>query len=145
MFLVVKLSMVSLIDEVRLLEVLFISLLVLALILFLLSFFLKDPYKELREEIDHLSMQQLQELYQVKKKLKVLEEELLVNEIELSPSIAQIPVTEKKVVHDIIKNQVWSLANQGTPIEQIAQLSSLPIQDVQSILMEFAFRGKKHE
>lgn len=132
-------------NEVSLLEIFFISLLALAVILFLLSFFLKDPYKELREEIDHLSMQQLQEIYQIKKKLKVLEEELMVNEIELSPPISQIPSTDRKEIHDIIKNQVWSLAGQGTPIEQIAKLSSLPVQDVQAILMEFKFRGEKYE
>ncbi|MCQ6273693.1 hypothetical protein JMM81_01715 [Bacillus sp. V3B] len=122
-----------------------ISLFIFSILLFLTSFFLKDPYKEIREEIDQLSMQQLQELYQIKKKLKVLEEELLINDIELSPPLSQMGSSDKKIVHDIIKNQVWSLAQQGTPIEQIAKLSSLPVQDVQGILMEFSFRGEKYE
>ena len=122
-----------------------ISLFVFSILLFLISLFLKDPYKEIREEVDQLSMQQLQELYQIKKKLKVLEEELLVNDIELSPPLSQMGSSDKKLVHDIIKNQVWSLAQQGTPMEQIAKLSSLSVQDVHGILMEFSFRGEKHE
>jgi len=122
-----------------------ISLFIFSILLFLVSLFLKDPYKEIREELDQLSMQQLQELYQIKKKLKVLEEELLVDDIELSPPLSQMGSSDKKTVHDIIKNQVWSLAQQGTPMEQIAKLSSLSVQDVQGILMEFSFRGEKHE
>ncbi len=123
----------------------FISLFFLSLLLFLLSFFLKDPYKQLEEEIDQLSMQQLQEIYQIKKKLKVLEEELLVSDVELSPPLSQYSSSNKKEIHEIIKNQVWSLAKQGTPIEQIAKQSSLPIHEVQTILTEFAFKGEKYE
>jgi hypothetical protein len=90
-------------------------------------------------------MQQLQEIYQIKKKLKVLEEELLVGDIDLSPPLSKMGSSDKKIVHDIIKNQVWSLAQQGIPMEQIAKLSSLSLQDVQGILMEFSFRGEKYE
>ncbi len=123
----------------------FISLFFLSLLLFLLSFFLKDPYKQLEEEIDQLSMQQLQEMYQIKKKLKVLEEELLISDVELFPPLSQYSSSNKKEIHEIIKNQVWSLAKQGTPIEQIAKQSSLPINEVQTILTEFAFKGEKYE
>ncbi|WP_071395757.1 hypothetical protein [Bacillus tuaregi] len=123
---------------------LLISLFCVSLLLFFLSFFLKDPYKQLREEIDQLNMNQLQEMYQIKKKLKILEEELLINEIELSPSLSKIE-SENRAVHDIIKNQVRSLAGQGTPIEQIARQSSLPIKEVQSILKEYGFKGEKYE
>ncbi|KAA9026299.1 hypothetical protein [Niallia endozanthoxylica] len=123
---------------------LFISLFGISILLMILSFFLKDPYKQLREEIDELNMQQLQEMYQIKKKLKVLEEELLVNDIELSPPLSKID-SNHTTVHEIIKNQVRSLAGQGTPIEQIARQSSLPVKEVQAILMESRFRGEKYE
>ena len=126
-------------------EIIFITLFILSLLLFLLSFFLKDPYKQLEEEIDQLSMQQLQEMYQIKKKLKILEEELLVNDVDLSPPLSQFSSPNKKEIHEIIKNQVWSLAKQGTPLEQIAKQSSLPIKEVQAILTEFPFRGEKYE
>ena len=90
-------------------------------------------------------MQQFQEVYQIKKKLKVLEEELLVNDIDFSPTLSSFTKVEKTEVHDIIKNQVWSLCKQGIPIEQIAKQSSLPVKEVQAILTEFPFRGEKYE
>jgi len=123
---------------------LFISLFGISILLMILSFFLKDPYKQLREEIDEINMQQLQEMYQIKKKLKILEEELLVNDIELSPPLSKID-SNHTMVHEIIKNQVRSLAGQGTPIEQIARQSSLPVKEVQAILMESRFRDEKYE
>ncbi|PAQ14797.1 hypothetical protein CD798_09055 [Bacillaceae bacterium SAOS 7] len=43
---------------------------------FLLSLFQKDRYKQLSKEMEDLSMQQLQENYQLKQKIKILEEEL---------------------------------------------------------------------
>lgn len=51
-----------------------------SLFLLILSLFLRDPIKDLREEIDQLSIQQVQELYKIKKKLKLLEEELMIGE-----------------------------------------------------------------
>ena len=117
-----------------------LSLVALAAILFSLSFFLKDPYKELREEIDQLTIQQIQDLYQIKKKLKVLEEELLVSDPVLDKQSSFN--TEKKQIHEIIKNQVWSLAQQGMDINQIARQSSLSTQDVQEIINDFVDKGQ---
>ncbi|WP_079509756.1 hypothetical protein [Mesobacillus jeotgali] len=117
-----------------------ISLIVLAALLFALSFFLKDPYKELREEIDQLTIQQIQDLYQIKKKLKVLEEELLVGDTNLDKQTSFN--TGKKQIHDIIKNQVWSLAQQGMDLNQIAKQSSLSTQEVQEIINEFVDKGQ---
>lgn len=112
----------------------------LAALLFGLSFFLKDPYKELREEIDQLTIQQIQDLYHIKKKLKVLEEELLVNDSILEKQSSF--TSGKKQIHDIIKNQVWSLAQQGMDINQIAKQSSLSNQEVQEIISEFVDKGQ---
>ena len=123
-------------------EIFLIILFLFAIILFILSFFIKDPYKELREELDQFSMQQLQEIYQIKKKLKVLEEELLVTDLDSTPTVTSYSPAEKTDVHDIIKNQVWSLSRQGIPVEQIAKQSSLRVNEVKAILMEFAFKGK---
>ena len=119
---------------------LIISLFVLAALLFAISFFLKDPYKELREEIDQLTIQQIQDLYQIKKKLKVLEEELLVNDTTLEKQTSFN--TGKNQIHDIIKNQVWSLAQQGMDINQIAKQSSLSNKEVQEIINEFVDKGQ---
>jgi hypothetical protein len=44
-------------------------------------------------------------------------------------------------IHEIIKNQVLALAQQGKPIEQIASQSSLAIDDVYRILKENSESG----
>lgn len=120
-----------------------IGLLAFSIMLLILSAFMKDPYKSIREEMDQLSMQQIQEMYTIKKKLKVLEEELLVGDESFQPSLAvrQPSFTnEKKEVHEIIKNQVWSLFQQGLTVEQIARQSSLTAGEVESILAEMMGR-----
>ncbi|MGM0844243.1 MAG: hypothetical protein ACQEUT_04630 [Bacillota bacterium] len=109
-----------------------ISLLSLSILLFILSFFQKDRYKTIEKEMEELSMNFLQENYTVKKRLKVLEEELLMDEgpVFQAPS-SQLP---KKKVHEIVKNQVLALHAQGMNLEQIAKQSALPIMDVQEIV-----------
>jgi len=121
-------------------EYVLLSLLVVSILLFVLSFFVKDPVKELKSEIDQLSLNQIQELYQMKRKIKILEEELLVPDSDFSSTASQ-----KREVHAILKNQVWSLSQQGLSIEQIAKQSSLPIEDVEIILNEFSMRGETYE
>ncbi len=84
----------------------------------------------------------------IKKKLKVLEEELLVTDESFQPavSVRQQPYeNDKKVVHEIIKNQVWSLVQQGLSVDQIARQSSLTPSEVESILAEMIQRGHKYE
>ncbi|WP_204524706.1 hypothetical protein [Litchfieldia alkalitelluris] len=68
-----------------------IALLSLSIILLILSFFKKDSIKELEDQIDQLSMTLIQETYQLKKKISVLEEELLVNDATLNHPSRQTP------------------------------------------------------
>ncbi|SFA96145.1 MULTISPECIES: hypothetical protein [unclassified Bacillus (in: firmicutes)] len=123
-------------------ELIMFILLGISILLIVLSFFQKDPLKELKDEIDQFTIQQVQDLYQIKKKMKVLEEELLVNEVELPKSVYN---SEKKEIHDIIKNQVIALSQQGKAIDQIAAQSSLSMEDVYGILRESKERGTRHE
>ncbi|MDQ0213876.1 hypothetical protein J2S13_000270 [Oikeobacillus pervagus] len=106
-----------------------IGLVTVAIILFILSFFQQDPYKTIEKELDDLSMQCLQDTYQIKKKLKIIEEELLMGDSSILP--------ETMEVNEIIKNQVIALSNQGIPLDQIAKQSSLSIQQVRQILQPY--------
>jgi tRNA pseudouridine-54 N-methylase len=121
-----------------LMAIIIMVLLGLSLVLFLLSLFQKDPYKDLKEEVDQLTLQHVQETYLMKQRLKVLEEELLVNEDHF-PIVSQ----STRDIHEIIKNQVYSLAQQGKSIEQIASQSSLSQKDVYGILKEYAELGMR--
>lgn len=110
-----------------------ISLLSLSILLFIISFFQKDRYKTLENDVEELSMNFLQENYTLKKRLKVLEEELLMDE---GPVFQSAPTQNrpKKQVHEIVKNQVLALHSQGMNLEQIAKQSALPVSDVQDII-----------
>lgn len=126
--------------------ILMYSLLGIAVLLFIVSLFMKDPYKKLQEDIDQLSIQQVQEIYKIKKKLKVLEEELLIDEVDMNPALPvadRQPVADNSAnpIHAIIKNQVWSLASQGVSIEKIASQSSLSTAQVQQIITEGVKKG----
>ncbi|MGG3989330.1 helix-turn-helix domain-containing protein [Bacillus smithii] len=105
-----------------------LGLLAASLLLFILSFFMKSRFKTMEQQLEEISLQFLQENYQVKKKLKVLEEELLMGD----------PYSEEKnsrqKVNEIIRNQVISLYFQGKSMDQIAKQSSLSLSQVKQIL-----------
>lgn len=54
-----------------------ISIIVIAIALFVLSFFVNDRFEDLENQIEQLSISTMQDTYQMKKKIKILEEELL--------------------------------------------------------------------
>jgi predicted Holliday junction resolvase-like endonuclease len=54
-----------------------ITIIVIAVVLFILSFFMDDKIAQLESEVEQLSITTMQETYQLRKKVKVLEEELL--------------------------------------------------------------------
>ncbi|EIJ78870.1 hypothetical protein PB1_14969 [Bacillus methanolicus PB1] len=128
-------------------EWIFAGLLIFSVLLLLISLFISDPLKKIREEIDELSMQQIKELYQIKKKLKILEEELLISDEDIKKAFTKPNIPkEKKEIHAIIRNQVLLLAQQGLSIEQIAKQSSLTVDDVNTILHDFIqIRGENDE
>jgi hypothetical protein len=121
-----------------------LGLLGVSILLIILSFLQKDPIRELKDEMDQFTIQQVQDLYLIKKKLKVLEEELLLSEIEL-PEPFSSSASNHKEIHEIIRNQVLALAQQGKPIDQISLQSSLSMEDVYHILKEEKVRGLHHE
>jgi hypothetical protein len=112
------------------LEVLLMILMIFSILLFFLSFFQKDRYSALAKEVEDLSMTMLQENYQMKKRLKVLEEELMMD----GESSMKSPYTVRKPIHEVVRNQVIVLYQQGIPLDQIAKQSALSKSDVKHII-----------
>ncbi len=54
-----------------------ITILAIGVILFILSYFMNDRIEEVENELEQLSITTMQDAYQMKKKIKILEEELL--------------------------------------------------------------------
>lgn len=110
-----------------------IILLSLSILLFLISLFQPDRTKALEKELEQLSMKLLQENYLLKKRVKVLEEELLTPDLQES-----FPMKEpSNKPNEILKNQVIALYHQGLNLGQISKQSSLPINKVQQIIATY--------
>lgn len=102
----------------------------------LLSFFVKDKQRQLERDLEELSMKMLQDHYQFNKKLKVLEEELLIGDAPASS------ISKPSTVNQILQNQVIALYNQGIELTQIAEQSSLSLNQVKKILSEHSVNRK---
>ncbi|OMP67674.1 helix-turn-helix domain-containing protein [Domibacillus epiphyticus] len=102
----------------------------------ILSFFMKDKQRKLEKDLEELSMQVLQEHYQLNKKLKIIEEELLISD----PTPSTIKTSP---VNQIIQNQVVALYNQGIDLQQIAGQSSLTVDQVKKILAVYQSKRKE--
>jgi len=106
------------------------TLIIIAVILIILSYMMNDKFHELENQIEENSISTLQDTYQIKKKLKILEEELLTeSNSEPIPSIHghinNKPILIQKVQH---------LHEQGHSIEAIAKQTDLSEHDIQTII-----------
>ena len=109
-----------------------IILLIIGLICIVASFFVGNPSRKYEEELEKVSISFHQETSGLKKRLKVIEEELMIG---INPS--EIPLKSKvptKPVHEIIVNQILSLHAQGYSIHDIAKRSSLTDTEVTAVL-----------
>lgn len=59
-----------------------VTIVVVAVVLFVLSFFLNDRFEKIESELEQLSISTMQDTYQLKKKVKILEEELLTEDYQ---------------------------------------------------------------
>ncbi|MFG6114329.1 hypothetical protein ACGTN9_04025 [Halobacillus sp. MO56] len=96
---------------------------VIGLLLFILSFFMNDRLKQLEDEVEQISISSLQETYKLKRKLNILEEELLF----------QLPDKDNDQEIPLYK-QVESMVKQGYTVAQIAEKTTLQENDIRSIL-----------
>ncbi len=110
---------------------LLVSIIVIAIILFISSFFMSDKFKDLEDQIEQISIVTMQDTYQMKKKLKVLEEELL-TENSYQTATQEIP----KSVQDkpLLLQKVYHLHQQGYSTDDISNQTNLTNHDVQTIL-----------
>ncbi|MBN8190955.1 hypothetical protein JI667_02225 [Bacillus sp. NTK074B] len=104
---------------------LFIGLVSFSILLLVISFFQRDRYRDIEKDMGELSMNVLQEQYKLKKRISVLEEELMMD--------GERPF-QKNPVNEIIKNQVISLYKQGVNVDQITKQSALSKQEVLSVI-----------
>ena len=107
-----------------------IIIMIIGIILIIASFFVKDSGKKLEKEVEDLSFTLYQETSTIKRRLKTVEEELLIEGTKVS-----VPKkVSKPVIHEIIKNQVMELHRQGYSLPEISKRSSLTIEEVKTVI-----------
>jgi len=109
---------------------------IVGIIVIITSFFIKDHSTQIEGDVEELSLNFYQETHQLKRRLKVIEEELLLEpKLIGKPKKAASPVTAStKGVHQIIISQVQTLHKQGYTIPEISKRSSLSVEQVQEVL-----------
>ncbi len=107
-------------------------LLIIGLICIIASFFLGNSSSSCADELEQVSISIHQETNGLKKRLKAIEEELMIGVGPLSTGNKTHSIG--KPIHVIIVNQILSLHSQGYSISDIAVRSSLSNNDVISVL-----------
>ncbi|WP_186575781.1 hypothetical protein [Aquibacillus kalidii] len=109
-----------------------IALGIVAVFLFVISFFLSDKFKQLEDQLEQVSITSLQETYQIKKKIKVLEEELLADD-----SLDMGNINTQQTQTPLIR-RINHMHKQGHSINEIAKRTNLSEYDVNSIVHQFS-------
>lgn len=119
-----------------------IILLILSVLLFIVSFFQKDGKEQLEMEYEELAMSLLQDQHNMKKRIGRLEEEMML-ESQIARPLANTKENQHAAgVHEIVKNQVLSLYQQGVDVQQISKQSALSVNTVTQIIQD-GNRGKQ--
>ncbi|MBO1000573.1 hypothetical protein IOC57_22870 [Bacillus sp. SD075] len=125
-------------------ETLIILLFSLAIVLLILSFFGKDKVAKLEEDLEQMTLTYMQDIYQLKKKVKILEEEFVIPDGPVPPvkNKPTVNSTDIEPIHEILKSQVLSLYSQGLSLDQIARQSSLSKEQTVSVIEQQRLRGE---
>ncbi|WP_375089532.1 hypothetical protein ACDZ29_00985 [Peribacillus sp. RS7] len=125
-------------------ETLIILLFSLAIVLLIISFFSKDKVAKLEEDLEQMTITYMQDIYQLKKKVKILEEEFVIQDDPVPPVKTKSLVTSNEVepIHEILKSQVLSLYSQGLSLDQIARQSSLTKEQTMSVIEQQRLQGE---
>lgn len=125
-------------------ETLIVLLFSLAIVLLIISFFGKDKFAKLEEDLEQMTLTYMQDIYQLKKKVKILEEEFVIQDDPVPSVKDQSTVTSNDIepIHEILKSQVLSLYSQGLTFDQIARQSSLTKEQTISVIEQQRLRGE---
>ncbi|RXI99445.1 hypothetical protein DS745_14575 [Anaerobacillus alkaliphilus] len=107
-------------------ETTIMALLSLSIILYVVSFFKKDRNKDVEKQIENFSITLMQEIYQLRKKINVLEEEILIGQDERYFTNKEEP--------NIDRDQILSYYEDGYSLEEIEEMTGLPIDTINEIL-----------
>ncbi|WP_102691354.1 hypothetical protein [Rummeliibacillus pycnus] len=114
-------------------------LMIVGIMIMIASFFVGNHSKKVEKDFEELSLNLYQESNQIKRRLKVIEEELLIAPQTFAKTKKNVsPKTNAKVsingIHQILISQVLNLHKQGYNTDEISKRSSLSSEQVQAII-----------
>ena len=109
-----------------------IVLIIIGILIVIFSFFIDNRARSYSDDLERVSISLHQETNGLKKRLKAVEEELMIGIGQMPKNDQEIP--RAKPVHEIIVNQIFSLHTQGFSVEAIAKRSSLTAAEVTAVL-----------
>lgn len=104
-----------------------LTLIIVSIVLLGISFFMNDQFSEFESELEQFSISTMQETYRIKKKIEVLEEEIL------SDRVDELPMNQLGNEPRVIQ-KVHELHEQGLSVVDIAHQTNLSNHDIQTIL-----------
>ena len=115
-----------------------ISLIIIAVAVIVISFFVDDKFADLEKEMEQLSFDVVQDKYKLERKMKVLEEELLggttpIHKVKTKRQTSHQNVSEEDVA--------ISLYQKGYTPSQISQFTSTSMDKVEQILQSANLKG----
>ncbi|MBM7097046.1 MULTISPECIES: hypothetical protein [Alteribacter] len=97
-------------------------------ILFILSFTRKDPAKDVEKQLENFSITLMQEMYQLKKKMKTIEEEFVIgNEAASAAETGSVP-------NELTRDDVLALYEEGFDIKDISKKTNRSEGDIDELL-----------
>ncbi|PSL42315.1 hypothetical protein B0H94_11618 [Salsuginibacillus halophilus] len=110
------------------------SLIAVAALLFLLSFIPAKKEREEKQQLEQMNLSLMGEMYQLKKKVQVLEEELLGGTLDPQPDYAKAQSTGQAELFE----EAGAMYRSGYAIPAIAREMKLTESEVQNILSRLA-------
>lgn len=116
------------------------TLAIVSIVMLIISFFVNNRLKEVEDQYEQLTMTMMQNNYQMKQKMKVLEEELLSE--DLTEEILKQPYSEAFTKKQLpLVDVVQSMHERGYKAHYIAKETNLSEHDVQSLLHQWNKEG----
>ncbi|WP_404458605.1 hypothetical protein [Sutcliffiella horikoshii] len=115
-----------------------ISLIIIAVAVIVISFFVDDKFADLEKEMEQLSFDVVQDKYKLERKMKVLEEELLGGTTPLHKVKTKRQASHQNVSEEDV---AISLYQKGYTPSQISQFTSTSMDKVEQILQSANLKG----
>lgn len=106
-----------------------IILFIVSIVLIGISYLQRDNVKELEQELDHLQLSAMQEIYKLKKKMRIVEEELLHHDTSFKEQ-ATISNEDDKVN----TSRILAKYRQGMSLEALALSEGMTVEEIRSIV-----------